>query len=90
MGMDADFSHDNEMAAIYAAVGLLRQGGDLDVGRMDGGRTWFASRMVRRGWWLRSACGGVCEMKKGFVSLGRLWKVSAMRGILHNSQYVLK
>ena len=45
-GVYADFSHDNEMVAVYAALGLFRQGRDLDPGRMDAGRTWFASRMV--------------------------------------------
>ena len=45
-GIYADFSHDNEMVAIYAALGLFRQGRDLDPRRMDEGRTWFASRIV--------------------------------------------
>ena len=44
--MYADLSHDNEMVAIYAVVGLFSQARDLDPCRMDGGRTWFASRMV--------------------------------------------
>ena len=37
-GIYADFSHDNEMVAIYAAVGRF-QGRDLDPRRMDEGRT---------------------------------------------------
>lgn len=46
----ADFSHDNEMIAIYAALGLFRQhqlaNETLDPTFPDSARTWIASRMV--------------------------------------------
>ncbi|KAK2464684.1 hypothetical protein APHAL10511_003260 [Amanita phalloides] len=41
-----DFSHDNEMIAIYAALGLFPQYEVLDPAKRDEGRTWIASRMV--------------------------------------------
>ena len=44
-GIYADFSHDNEMVAIYAAVGRFRQGRDLAVGSRG--------HSLQRGWWLR-------------------------------------
>ncbi|KAF8329901.1 phytase [Amanita rubescens] len=45
-GVYADFSHDNEMVAIFSAMGLFVQGRALDPSEPDEGRTWFASRMV--------------------------------------------
>jgi len=49
----ADFSHDNEMIAIYAALGLFKQPAPLDPKILDLGRTWttsyltpFSGRMV--------------------------------------------
>lgn len=42
----ADFSHDNQMAAIYAALGLFRQAAPLDPARPDPRRTWRASALV--------------------------------------------
>jgi hypothetical protein len=42
----ADFSHDNEMAAIYAAMGLFRQRAALDPTRADARRTWVNARIV--------------------------------------------
>ncbi|KAF8692606.1 hypothetical protein AX14_002450 [Amanita brunnescens Koide BX004] len=60
-GIYADFSHDDEMVAIYAALGLFRQGRDLDVDRVDEGRTWVVSKMVPFGARMvveRLQCGG--------------------------------
>jgi len=45
-GIYADFSHDNEMVAIFSAMGLFVQGRALDPSEPDEGRTWYASRMV--------------------------------------------
>lgn len=45
-GIYADFSHDNEMVAIFSAMGLFVQRGALDPSEPDEGRTWYASRMV--------------------------------------------
>lgn len=44
----ADFSHDNQMIAIYAAMGLFKQQRSLDPLQMDPrpSRTWVASRLV--------------------------------------------
>lgn len=46
----ADFSHDNEMVAIYSALGLFRQhqlaNSTLDPSSPDSSRTWIASRLV--------------------------------------------
>lgn len=46
----ADFSHDNEMIAIYSALGLFRQhqlvNSTLDPSSPDASRTWIASRLV--------------------------------------------
>ena len=43
----ADFSHDNQMVAIYTALGLFAQSkGDLDPTRPDPARTWVASRLT--------------------------------------------
>ena len=46
----ADFSHDNEMVAIYSALGLFRQhllpGQKLDPVEPSPLRTWFLSSMV--------------------------------------------
>ncbi|KAF4575445.1 hypothetical protein EYR36_006805 [Pleurotus pulmonarius] len=44
----ADFSHDNQMIAIYAALGLFKQERSLDPLHMDPrpSRTWVTSRLV--------------------------------------------
>lgn len=43
----ADFSHDNQMVAIYTALGLfVQRGGDLDPKLPDIERTWIASRLT--------------------------------------------
>ncbi|KAJ7153117.1 acid phosphatase [Mycena crocata] len=42
----ADFSHDNEMVAIYAAMGLFPQPEALDPLNPNPERTWVASRLV--------------------------------------------
>lgn len=42
----ADFSHDNQMVPILAALGVLRQARALDPARPDARRTWVASQMV--------------------------------------------
>ncbi|KIP06154.1 hypothetical protein PHLGIDRAFT_107300 [Phlebiopsis gigantea 11061_1 CR5-6] len=42
----ADFSHDNQMAAIFAALGLFAQRHALDPTRPDPARTWRASSLV--------------------------------------------
>lgn len=42
----ADFSHDNQMAAIYAALGLFPERVPLDPTRPDPQRKWWASRLV--------------------------------------------
>jgi hypothetical protein len=42
----ADFSHDNEMIAIYAALGLFKQSAPLDPTKPDPGRTWITSHMT--------------------------------------------
>lgn len=42
----ADFSHDNVMVAIFSALGLFAQDGELDAARMDVRRTWRVGRMV--------------------------------------------
>lgn len=56
----ADFSHDNQMIAIYSAMGLFPQTTALDPTSPDASRTWraanlvpFAARMVTE----RLACG---------------------------------
>jgi Histidine phosphatase superfamily (branch 2) len=41
-----DFSHDNTMVAIYAALGLFQQPKNLDPAHPDPDRTWMVSRMV--------------------------------------------
>ncbi|PIL37573.1 hypothetical protein GSI_01267 [Ganoderma sinense ZZ0214-1] len=45
-GMYADFSHDNQLIAIYAAMGLFPQAKALDPTKPDAGRTWQAWKMV--------------------------------------------
>lgn len=57
----ADFTHDNQMAAIYAALGLFAQHAPLDPTAPDPRRTWitseltpFSARMVVE----RLACAG--------------------------------
>ncbi|EIN11007.1 acid phosphatase [Punctularia strigosozonata HHB-11173 SS5] len=46
----ADFSHDNQMTAIYAAIGLFNQStvgvGNLNATKPDLRRTWVASMLV--------------------------------------------
>ncbi|KAK0207139.1 phytase [Desarmillaria ectypa] len=42
----ADFSHDNQMIAIYSAMGLFRQSANLDPTSPDPNRSWLASRLV--------------------------------------------
>jgi len=42
----ADFSHDNTMAAIYAAIWLFQQPEPLDPTRPNQQRTWVASQLV--------------------------------------------
>ena len=42
----ADFSHDNEMVAIFAALGLFKQRALLNPTRPDPARTWHTSRIV--------------------------------------------
>ena len=42
----ADFSHDNQMIAIYAALGLFPQRAPLDPTAPDPKRTYVASRLV--------------------------------------------
>ena len=42
----ADFSHDNEMVAIFSAMGLFRQRAALDPARPDPARTWHTNRIV--------------------------------------------
>ncbi|GLB34379.1 putative histidine acid phosphatase family protein [Lyophyllum shimeji] len=42
----ADFSHDNQMIAIYAAMGLFRQRTAPDPAGPDPRRTWLAARLV--------------------------------------------
>ncbi|EMD39464.1 hypothetical protein CERSUDRAFT_45367 [Gelatoporia subvermispora B] len=42
----ADFTHENEMVAVYAALGLYNISEPLDPREMDVDREWVASRMV--------------------------------------------
>ena len=42
----ADFSHDNEMIAIYAALGLFKQPVPLDPTKPDPERTWITSHLT--------------------------------------------
>jgi hypothetical protein len=43
----ADFSHDNQMIAIYTALGLFPQASPLDpTGKRKGDGTWVTSRLV--------------------------------------------
>jgi len=42
----ADFTHENEMVAVYAALGLFNISAPLDTREMDPDRAWVASRMV--------------------------------------------
>jgi len=42
----ADFSHDNQMIAIYAALGLFNQSALLDPSMPDPKRTWITSRLT--------------------------------------------
>ena len=42
----ADFSHDNQMAAIFAAMGLFRQSAPLNATDPDPNRTWRNERML--------------------------------------------
>ncbi|KAJ8517733.1 hypothetical protein ONZ45_g5115 [Pleurotus djamor] len=67
----ADFSHDNQMIAIYAAMGLFRQEHPLDPLHLDTNprRTWVASHLVPFGARMvveKLACGRV---QKEFVRI---------------------
>ena len=42
----ADFSHDNTMVAIFAAIGLFKQPKELDPVHPDPSRIWIASELV--------------------------------------------
>ncbi|KAG9317914.1 histidine phosphatase superfamily [Chiua virens] len=42
----ADFSHDNQMVAIYSAIGLFRPDEPPPTDRLDHARTWRISRMT--------------------------------------------
>ncbi|KAF8165911.1 phytase [Crassisporium funariophilum] len=42
----ADFSHDNEMIAIYSAMGLFKQAQPLDPTHPDPRRTWITSHLT--------------------------------------------
>ncbi|KAI0371493.1 phytase [Pilatotrama ljubarskyi] len=42
----ADFSHDNQMIAIFSAMGLFKQPAPLDPMRPDPARTWRVQRIV--------------------------------------------
>lgn len=42
----ADFSHDNQMVAIYSAIGLFKQEKPLPTTSSDPNRTWRVSRLV--------------------------------------------
>ncbi|KAG6843468.1 hypothetical protein H0H93_000882, partial [Arthromyces matolae] len=42
----ADFSHDNEMIAIYAALGLFKQATPLNTTSPDSNRTWITSHLT--------------------------------------------
>ncbi|KAI0329618.1 phytase [Cubamyces sp. BRFM 1775] len=42
----ADFSHDNQMVAIFSAMGLFRQPAPLDPTKPDPHRTWRVQRIV--------------------------------------------
>ena len=42
----ADFSHDNQMVAIYSAMGLFQQREPLSTTNPDPKRTWRVSRMT--------------------------------------------
>jgi len=44
--MYADFSHDNQMVAIYSAIGLFQQQKPLSTTSPDPKRTWRISRMT--------------------------------------------
>ncbi|RPD81346.1 phytase [Lentinus tigrinus ALCF2SS1-7] len=62
----ADFSHDNQMAAIFAAMGLFRQSTPLNATNPDPSRTWrnekmlpFSGRMVVE----RLSCDGQTHVR---------------------------
>ena len=42
----ADFSHDNEMIAVYASLGLFKQPAPLDPTYPDPQRTWITSHLT--------------------------------------------
>lgn len=42
----ADFSHDNQMIAIYTAIGLFEQPKPLDPGCPNPERTWITNQMT--------------------------------------------
>ena len=45
-GIYADFSHDNQMIAIYAAMGLFEQSSALNTTKPSSKRTWLAAKLV--------------------------------------------
>ncbi|KAI0751193.1 phytase [Daedaleopsis nitida] len=42
----ADFSHDNQMVAIFSAMGLFKQAAPLDPTKPDPDRTWHVEKIV--------------------------------------------
>jgi hypothetical protein len=42
----ADFSHDNQLIAIYSALGLFKPAEPLSTTNVDADRTWVASKLV--------------------------------------------
>ena len=44
--MYADFSHDNQMVAIFSAMGLFRQAAPLDPTSPDPARTWLTKKIT--------------------------------------------
>ena len=62
----ADFSHDNQMIAIFAAMGMFKQPRALDPTEPDPERTWRTERMVpfsARTVTERLECGGVKSVR---------------------------
>ncbi|KIJ45209.1 hypothetical protein M422DRAFT_779118 [Sphaerobolus stellatus SS14] len=62
----ADFSHDNEMIAIYAAMGILKPSSPLELTDPDPDRTWLVSHLVPFASSLvteRLLCGGVQSIR---------------------------
>ncbi|EIW76422.1 acid phosphatase [Coniophora puteana RWD-64-598 SS2] len=62
----ADFTHDHEMIAIYSAIGIFPQSGNLSTSEADPNRTWFISRLVpfsARMIVERMDCGGTANLR---------------------------